>query len=111
VLPNLIGVHLIADRVGEACRRHSVSKRRQGKAQRSPEPIKTSSIETPTTHRNSQIESSIEPLTNQNYSGKIHMSHAEFTDEITLAARAEKLGETALMMGLIPSFVVRHFQG
>ncbi len=37
------------------------------------------------------------------------MNHAEFTDEITLAARAEKLGETALLMGLIPSFVVRHF--
>jgi hypothetical protein len=39
------------------------------------------------------------------------MNHAQFTDEITLAARAEELGETALMMGLIPSFVVRHFQG
>jgi regulator of sirC expression with transglutaminase-like and TPR domain len=37
------------------------------------------------------------------------MNHAEFTDAITLAARAEKLGETALLMGLIPSFVVRHF--
>jgi regulator of sirC expression with transglutaminase-like and TPR domain len=37
------------------------------------------------------------------------MNHAEFTDQITLAARAEKLGETALLMGLIPSFVVRHF--
>ena len=37
------------------------------------------------------------------------MNHAQFTDEITLAARAEKLGETALMMSLIPSFVVRHF--
>jgi hypothetical protein len=37
------------------------------------------------------------------------MNKAQFTDEITLAARAEKLGETALMMGLIPSFVVRHF--
>ena len=37
------------------------------------------------------------------------MNHAQFTDEITLAARAKKLEETALMMGLIPSFVVRHF--
>jgi regulator of sirC expression with transglutaminase-like and TPR domain len=37
------------------------------------------------------------------------MNQAQFTDEITLAARAEKLGETALLMGLIPSFVVRHF--
>ncbi|AFY96901.1 hypothetical protein [Chamaesiphon minutus] len=37
------------------------------------------------------------------------MNHAEFTDEITLAARAEKLGEVALMMGLVRSFVVRHF--
>ena len=37
------------------------------------------------------------------------MNHAQFTDEITLVARAEKLGETALLMGLIPSFVVRHF--
>jgi hypothetical protein len=39
------------------------------------------------------------------------MNHAEFTDEIILAARAEKLGEVALSMGLIPSFIVRHFQG
>lgn len=45
------------------------------------------------------------------------MNHAQFTvreaspteNEITLAARAEKLGETALLMGLIPSFFVRHF--
>ena len=37
------------------------------------------------------------------------MNHAQFTDEITLAVQAEKLGETALLMGLIPSFVVRHF--
>jgi hypothetical protein len=37
------------------------------------------------------------------------MNHAQFTDEITLAARAEKLEETALLMRLIPSFVVRHF--
>lgn len=37
------------------------------------------------------------------------MNQAEFIDEITLAARAEKLGEVALSMGLITSFVVRHF--
>jgi hypothetical protein len=37
------------------------------------------------------------------------MNQAQVTDEITLAARAEKLGETALLMGLIPSFGVRHF--
>jgi len=37
------------------------------------------------------------------------MNQAEFTDEITLAARAEKLGEVALSMGLVPSFIVRHF--
>lgn len=37
------------------------------------------------------------------------MNQARFTDEISLAARAEELGETALLMGLIPSFVVRHF--
>ena len=37
------------------------------------------------------------------------MNHTQFTNEITLAAQAEKLGETTLMMGLIPSFVVRHF--
>jgi hypothetical protein len=32
-----------------------------------------------------------------------------FTDEITLAGQAENLGRMALTMGLIPSFVVRHF--
>jgi hypothetical protein len=45
------------------------------------------------------------------------MNHAEFTvreaspkeNEITLAAQAEKLGEMALMMGLIPSLPERHF--
>ena len=37
------------------------------------------------------------------------MNYTEFTDEITLAERAGKLGEAALLMGLIPSFVVRHF--
>jgi hypothetical protein len=33
-----------------------------------------------------------------------------FTDEITLAEQAENLGRMALTMGLIPSFVVRHFK-
>jgi hypothetical protein len=42
---------------------------------------------------------------------KIQMNHAELSDEITPAARAEKLGEVALRMGLVRSFVVRHFQG
>ncbi|MBW4662488.1 MAG: hypothetical protein KME15_27900 [Drouetiella hepatica Uher 2000/2452] len=37
------------------------------------------------------------------------MHHAEFTDETTLAEQAETLGRMALTMGLIPSFVVRHF--
>ena len=37
------------------------------------------------------------------------MTHAEFTDEITLAEQAETLGRMALKMGLIPSFIVRHF--
>jgi len=32
-----------------------------------------------------------------------------FTDEITLAEQAENLGRMALSMGLLPSFVVRHF--
>jgi hypothetical protein len=32
-----------------------------------------------------------------------------FTNEITLAEQAENLGHMAMMMGLIPSFVVRHF--
>ena len=39
------------------------------------------------------------------------MNHAKFTDEIDLAEQAENLGRMALMMGLVPSFVVRHFQG
>ena len=33
----------------------------------------------------------------------------EFHDEMTLASRAIDLGEQALSLGLIPSFVVRHF--
>jgi hypothetical protein len=37
------------------------------------------------------------------------MTHAKFTDEINLAEQAEALGHRALTMGLIPSFVVRHF--
>lgn len=37
------------------------------------------------------------------------MNHPQFTDEITLATQAENLGRMALTLGLIPSFVVRHF--
>lgn len=37
------------------------------------------------------------------------MHQAKFTDEITLAEQAENLGHMAMKMGLIPSFVVRHF--
>ena len=37
------------------------------------------------------------------------MNQAKFTNEITLAEQAETLGRMALTMGLIPSFVVRHF--
>lgn len=37
------------------------------------------------------------------------MNHTQFTDEITLAARAENLGEVALLTGLIPSLPERHF--
>jgi hypothetical protein len=37
------------------------------------------------------------------------MNHPHFTDEITLATQAENLGRMALTLGLIPSFVVRHF--
>lgn len=33
----------------------------------------------------------------------------EFHDEMTLADRAIDLGEQAMSLGLIPSFVVRHF--
>jgi hypothetical protein len=39
------------------------------------------------------------------------MTYAEFIDEVSLAEQAENLGRMAMMMGLIPSFVVRHFQG
>ena len=37
------------------------------------------------------------------------MTHPKFTNEITLAEQAENLGRMALTMGLISSFVVRHF--
>jgi hypothetical protein len=37
------------------------------------------------------------------------MSQFEFHDEASLAETAEKLGEKAMELGLIPSFVVRHF--
>ena len=37
------------------------------------------------------------------------MNDHKFRDEITLAERAEELGRQALKLGLIPSFVVRHF--
>ena len=37
------------------------------------------------------------------------MNQVEFSDEITLAEQAENLGRMAMMMGLIPSFIVRHF--
>lgn len=37
------------------------------------------------------------------------MPYTHFTDEITLTEQAENLGRMAMMMGLIPSFVVRHF--
>ena len=37
------------------------------------------------------------------------MSHYPFNDEITLAERAEELGKRAMKLGLIPTFVVRHF--
>lgn len=37
------------------------------------------------------------------------MHPAKFTNEITLAEQAENLGHIAMTMGLIPSFVVRHF--
>lgn len=33
----------------------------------------------------------------------------QFHDEFTLAENAQKLGYKALKLGLIPSFVVRHF--
>ena len=37
------------------------------------------------------------------------MNHTQFTDEITLAAQAENLGEVALLTELIPSLPERHF--
>jgi hypothetical protein len=37
------------------------------------------------------------------------MSSYSFNDEISLAEQAEGLGRKALKLGLIPSFVVRHF--
>ncbi len=37
------------------------------------------------------------------------MTVYQFHDESTLAETAEKLGKQALKLGLIPTFVVRHF--
>ncbi|MBD1938940.1 hypothetical protein [Microcoleus sp. FACHB-68] len=37
------------------------------------------------------------------------MSKAPFHDEYTLAETADQLGEKAMQLGLIPSFLVRHF--
>lgn len=37
------------------------------------------------------------------------MKDHQFHDELTLAEEAEELGRRALKLGLIPSFVVRHF--
>lgn len=37
------------------------------------------------------------------------MSIYQFHDEYSLAETAEELGKKALNMGLIPSFLVRHF--
>ena len=37
------------------------------------------------------------------------MTAYEFHDESSLAETSEKLGKQALKLGLIPSFVVRHF--
>ncbi|MBW4558653.1 MAG: hypothetical protein KME59_22535 [Trichormus sp. ATA11-4-KO1] len=37
------------------------------------------------------------------------MNTYPFHDEYTLAETAEKLGKQALSLGLIPSFLVRHF--
>lgn len=37
------------------------------------------------------------------------MNQHPFHDEITLAEAAEDLGKQAMKLGLIPSFVVRHF--
>ena len=37
------------------------------------------------------------------------MSDRQFHDETSLAEQAEDLGKRAMKLGLIPSFVVRHF--
>ncbi len=37
------------------------------------------------------------------------MNDHQFHDEISLAEQAEDLGRRAMKLGLIPSFVVRHF--
>ncbi|MBV8884966.1 MAG: hypothetical protein JO235_13365 [Chroococcidiopsidaceae cyanobacterium CP_BM_RX_35] len=37
------------------------------------------------------------------------MNNPQFHDELTLAEQAEELGRRAMKLGLIPSFVVRHF--
>ncbi len=37
------------------------------------------------------------------------MKDNQFHDELTLAEQAEELGKRAMKLGLIPSFVVRHF--
>ncbi|MBD2043491.1 hypothetical protein [Microcoleus sp. FACHB-672] len=37
------------------------------------------------------------------------MTEAPFHDEYTLSETADNLGEKAMQLGLIPSFVVRHF--
>ncbi|HYW20226.1 MAG TPA: hypothetical protein VE956_13125 [Nodularia sp. (in: cyanobacteria)] len=37
------------------------------------------------------------------------MTTYQFHDEYTLAETAEELGKKALSLGLIPSFLVRHF--
>jgi len=37
------------------------------------------------------------------------MSTYQFHDEYTLAETAEELGKKALSLGIIPSFLVRHF--
>lgn len=37
------------------------------------------------------------------------MTGYQFDEEYTLGETANKLGEQALQLGLIPSFVVRHF--
>lgn len=37
------------------------------------------------------------------------MNQPQFSDQFTLSKTAEELGEKALRLGLIPSFVVHHF--